>query len=101
MGLGLLGAGAYYGFPYGYGADPYSYSYGGYPYNNAPAIDYSAAPAYTSPGLMTGRSVATTGQMGDYCTTPVKTCELYHTSMVGGGCSCKVEGGRSRGSVTP
>lgn len=49
-------------------------------------------------GLQTGRSAAT---VGDYCSTPVKTCQLYHASYVGGGCSCKVDGGRSRGRVTP
>jgi hypothetical protein len=50
--------------------------------------------------LVTGRSVAT-GQMGIYCVTPAKTCELSHASYVGGGCSCRVPGGRSRGSVSP
>jgi hypothetical protein len=50
--------------------------------------------------LMTGRSVAT-GQIGIYCATPAKTCELYHPSYVGGGCSCRVPGGRSRGFVSP
>jgi hypothetical protein len=47
-----------------------------------------------------GRSVAT-GQMGIYCATPAKTCELYRASYVGGGCSCRVPGGRSRGFVSP
>lgn len=50
--------------------------------------------------LVTGRSVAT-GQLGIYCATPAKTCELYHASYVGGGCSCRVPGGRSWGSVSP
>jgi hypothetical protein len=50
--------------------------------------------------LATGRSVAT-GQLGIYCATPVKTCELYHASYVGGDCSCRVPGGRSWGSVSP
>jgi hypothetical protein len=49
--------------------------------------------------LVTGRSVA--GQIGIYCATPAKTCELYHASYVGGGCSCRVPGGRSRGFVSP
>jgi|HubBroStandDraft_6_1064221.scaffolds.fasta_scaffold1090345_1 hypothetical protein len=53
----------------------------------------------TPPSLVTGRSV-TTGQIGIYCATPAKTCELYHASYVGGGCSCRVPGGRSRGFVT-
>ena len=56
----------------------------------------SAAPLYT------GRSVATGPiQMGNYCSTPVKTCALYHASWVGSGCSCRIPGGRSQGTVTP
>jgi hypothetical protein len=50
--------------------------------------------------LTTGRSVATS-QPGNSCTTPVKTCELREASFVGNGCSCRVSGGRARGSVTP
>jgi hypothetical protein len=56
-----------------------------------------AAAAATAP-LMTGRSVATAG---NYCTTPAKTCLLYHSSWVGNGCSCRMPGGPERGSVTP
>ena len=59
-----------------------------------------AAFGSTPAPLVTGRSVAT-GQMGIYCATPAKTCELYHASYVGGGCSCRVPGGRSRGFVSP
>lgn len=58
-----------------------------------------AAVAAAAP-LITGRSVAT-GRMGSMCSTPAKTCELYHTSFVGGSCSCRVAGGRALGSVTP
>ncbi|MGH6853669.1 MAG: hypothetical protein ACREDJ_10855 [Methylocella sp.] len=50
--------------------------------------------------LVTGRSVAA-GEIGIYCATPAKTCELYHASYLGGGCSCRVPGGRSWGSVSP
>jgi len=53
-----------------------------------------------SPPLVTSRSVAI-GQMGRLCSTPVKTCELEHGSYVGNGCSCRVPGGRARGSVVP
>jgi hypothetical protein len=42
-----------------------------------------------------------TGQIGDFCTTPVKTCQLIQASYVGAGCSCRVTGGRAAGSVTP
>jgi hypothetical protein len=85
-----------YGYPYRDDAYPdyaYDYGYPGYDYSSA-SPDYAAAP------LVTGRSVAT-GQMGNYCTTPVKTCELYHASYAGNSCSCRVPGGRARGSVTP
>ncbi|MGH6846745.1 MAG: hypothetical protein ACREC0_04680 [Methylocella sp.] len=117
-----------YGYPsnyaYGYGypyANSYGYSYG---YANpfalvtapitalaapvtalttqvaaATAAPYEAATSATAP-LMTGRSVAT-GQMGKMCSTPVKSCELYHASYIGNGCSCRVTGGRSRGTVSP
>jgi hypothetical protein len=66
---------------------------------------YPMAAAYegfrsTPAPLVTGRSVAN-GEIGIYCATPAKTCELYHPSYVGGGCSCRVPGGRSRGFVSP
>jgi hypothetical protein len=89
---------------YGYGNYPY-YSYGyGYPYGYGLAAAATApvtvAAAATAP-LMTGRSVATGPvQMGNYCTTSVKTCQLIRESWVGNGCSCRIPGGRARGSVT-
>jgi hypothetical protein len=67
-----------------------------YPAGSAAYSAFGSAPA----PLVMGRSVAT-GQLGIYCATPVKTCELYHASYVGGDCSCRVPGGRSRGSVSP
>jgi hypothetical protein len=97
-GLGL-GLGLGYGlsaWDYGY---PYDYAYGyGYPYDYGSGYGYPAAA--TAAPLVTGRSVAT-GQMGNYCTTPVKTCQLYNASYIGNGCSCRVSGGRSRGTVFP
>ncbi|MEJ0095598.1 MAG: hypothetical protein WDN46_19990 [Methylocella sp.] len=105
-GAGLLGFGLGYGlgsdwgydypdYALGYG-DPYGYGYG---YNYGyPGYAYSTA-AVAAP-VTTGRSVAT-GGIGNYCATPVKTCELYHASYVGVGCSCKVSGGRARGTVAP
>jgi hypothetical protein len=64
------------------------------------AAPLAGADPATAP-LVTGRSVAT-GQveMENYCTTPAKTCLLYHESWVGTGCSCRVPDGHSRGSVT-
>ena len=68
----------------------------GYP---DPGNCWASYKAFGPTPALTGRSVAT-GQMGIYCATPAKTCELYHASYVGGGCSCRVPGGRSRGLVT-
>jgi hypothetical protein len=70
-----------------------------YAYPMADRADYKAFGSTPAP-LVTGRSVAT-GQIGIYCATPAKTCELYHASYVGGGCSCRVTRGRSRGTVSP
>ena len=70
-----------------------------YAYPMAGPAAYEAFGSDPAP-LVTGRSVAA-GQIGIYCATPAKTCELYHASYVGGGCSCRVPGGRSRGSVSP
>ncbi|TAJ31698.1 hypothetical protein [Bosea sp. (in: a-proteobacteria)] len=38
---------------------------------------------------------------GDHCSTPVKMCTLYRPAQLGVGCSCKVAGGRARGTVVP
>lgn len=112
-----------YGRPYDYWGYPYRYAYDyGRPYGwggpfgtasmvTAPiaALAQPLAAAVTAPlavaadataPFVTGRSVAT-GQTGNHCATPVKTCMLHTASYVGNGCSCKVSGGRSRGSVTP
>jgi hypothetical protein len=115
VGLGLgygLASGWDYGYPYDYG---YGYGYPGYAYGNGypgygvgygyPGYAYSQGYYTTGPQvattapLVTGRSVAE--GVGDFCTTPVKKCELYHPSNVGAGCSCRVSGGRASGSVTP
>jgi hypothetical protein len=115
-----------YGYPYAYNYGyPYANAYG-YSYNSgnpfaavtapiaaltapvtalaAPVAQAAVAPfAVSTSGtapLITRRSVAI-GQMGKMCSTPVKSCELYQASYVGNGCSCKVTGGRSRGTVTP
>jgi hypothetical protein len=82
---------------------PY-YDYWDYPYGGYAPYPYSYAPgyAYVAPAapVVMGRSVAI-GGIGDFCSTPVKTCQLVHASYVGIGCSCRVPGGRARGSVTP
>jgi hypothetical protein len=80
-----------YAYDYGNGYPDYAYDYG-YPATGSSGY-YSAAP------LVTGRSVAT-GQLGSYCTSSVKACELHHPSYVGGSCSCRVPDGHARGFVT-
>jgi hypothetical protein len=106
-----------YAYGYGYPHSSYAYDYGN-PFSivtapmaavtapltafAAPVAQVATAPfAATAPAtapMMTGRTVATMGRM---CSAPAKSCELYQASWVGNGCSCKVPGGRARGSVTP
>ena len=88
-----------YSYPYGYGY-PYAGYYGGYDpgYAYAPGFYTTQPQIATTAPLVTGRSVAT-GGVGDFCTTPVKTCLLYHSAYLGDGCSCRVAGGHARGSV--
>ncbi|MCU4181849.1 hypothetical protein [Bosea sp. BH3] len=69
--------------PYYYG-DPYYY---GRPVYGAPVY---AEPVYAEPVY---------GQIGGYCATEVRTCQLIDPSVIGSGCSCRVSGGRARGTV--
>jgi hypothetical protein len=105
---GYTANGPYAGYGYGYPTYGYDFAYG-YPYGpgtgfgtgllSLPGTAFAVAGAPTAP-LTTGRSVAS-GGTGYSCSTPAKTCELTQPSMVGNGCSCRVAGGRSRGTVTP
>lgn len=107
LGLGWAATSPYWGSGWGWGygwpsSSYYSYSwpydsyYGAYgTYQPRPYYAYTQ----TAP-LVTGRSVAT-GSIGMHCATSVKTCLLRNASYIGGGCSCKVSGGRARGTVTP
>ena len=56
-----------------------------------PAYGYPAYPAYE---VLPAAS-------GGQCSTPVKICTLYEPAPLGTGCSCRVPGGRARGSVEP
>jgi hypothetical protein len=85
----------YYGYNYGYGY-PYGYGYGVGTGLAALATAPLAIAAATTAPLMTGRSVAASG---NYCATSVKTCLLEEPGWVGTGCSCKVYGGHARGTV--
>ncbi|HUI20506.1 MAG TPA: hypothetical protein VLZ74_05625 [Methylocella sp.] len=100
----------FYGYPWQYTYTYYPYGYS-YDYSTplgvidalaTPFAAAAAAPAVVVTGapLVAGRSVATSS-VGDHCTTSATTCELSHASFVGNRCSCRVPGGRARGSVTP
>lgn len=85
--------GHHYAYGYGY---PYNYGYGfGTGLAAVATAPLTLAAAATAP-LMTGRSVAASG---NYCATPEKTCLLKEPGWMGTGCSCKVYGGRARGTV--
>ena len=90
-GLGVLTGGAFADDAYTYGAYRYGPAYG---YEG-----YAGYPAYTP--VTYGAPAADWSEIGQYCSTPVKTCELYSPAQVGSGCSCRIEGGRARGAVTP
>ncbi|PZU94801.1 MAG: hypothetical protein DI527_02335 [Chelatococcus sp.] len=72
---------------------PRGYGYDGYPYAYPYVVERYSAPVY--------REVYTLGPIGAYCRTPVRTCRLIDPAEVGGGCSCRVQGGRVRGAVVP
>jgi len=84
-GAGGLAAGAILG-----GAAAYPYYYGT-PYYDEPAY-YYRRPYYSAP---------VSSGIGDYCRTPVRTCQLINPAEIGVGCSCRVAGGRAYGSVIP
>lgn len=85
---GYLGFGWGYGYPY----DDFAYDYpydGDYAYDT-PDYDYSYGP-----GVYAQTAV------GNYCSTPVKMCQLYEPANVGAACSCREGPGRVYGQVTP
>lgn len=116
LGLGWAATSPYWGSSWGwgggwpyysdYGPSSYAYGYRSYPtyfraYQTRPYYGYGQTYAYTrTTPLVTGRSVAA-GNIGMHCATAPRTCLLKNASYVGVGCSCKVTGGRARGSVIP
>jgi hypothetical protein len=50
----------------------------------------STYPVYQTPA---------TSAVGGYCATAVRKCVLTSSAPVGTGCSCRVQGGRARGTV--
>jgi hypothetical protein len=95
-GSGYIGRSVGYHHPRHYRHYGYGYPYGsGYELAALATAPVVFATAATAP-LVTGRSVAASG---NYCATPVKTCLLYEQGWVGTGCSCKVYDGEARGTV--
>lgn len=92
----------YYGGRYPYYGGYYPY-YGGWGWGAAGlatgAIIGAAAtyPYYNYPYSPYQTPVSST--VGGYCATPARTCALTSAAPVGTGCSCRVPGGRARGSV--
>jgi hypothetical protein len=86
LGAGALAAGAILGSAAAY---PYYY---GTPYYDEPGYYYYRRPYYAAP---------VSSGVGDYCRTPVRTCQLINPAELGASCSCRVAGGRARGSVVP
>lgn len=89
-GAGALAAGTVLG-----AAAAYPHYYGDSGYYDAPYYPrrrYYAAPYYAAP---------VSSGIGDYCQTPVRTCKLINAADLGAGCSCRVAGGRARGTVVP
>ena len=79
-----LGAAAAYPYYYDSYNSPYYY---GSPYFGS---GYYTAPVYAAPASF---------GIGGYCATPIRTCALINPTEIGTGCSCRVSGGRARGTV--
>lgn len=61
----------------------------------ATGVAIGAAAAQSAPVFAT----PIRSSIGGYCATPMRTCALINPAPVGTGCSCRVPGGRARGSV--
>ena len=82
--------------------------YGGYPYwgtglaaaaTLGAIATYPAYPAYYPAYPVYPAYESVPAAQGGMCSTPVKTCTLYEPAPLGIGCSCRVPGGRARGTV--
>jgi hypothetical protein len=91
-----------YGRYYGgyYGRYPYSgWGWGAAGLATGAAIGAAATyPYYSYPYSSYQTPVATTAD-GGYCVTPARTCSLTNSAPIGTGCSCRISGGRARGTV--
>jgi hypothetical protein len=85
---------------YGGGYPYYGGYYGGWGWGLATGAVIGAAatyPYYNYPYSTYQTPVSST--VGGYCATTVRTCALTSAAPVGTGCSCRVSGGRARGTV--
>ena len=103
---GWYGNRGWYGYPGrgGYrGAYPYRGGYwGGYPGLWAGGLGLGWDVGYPYGGYSGVSEVPDVGaEVGAYCATPVRTCQLINPSYIGAGCSCRVTGGRARGTEVP
>jgi hypothetical protein len=83
-----------YGYPYGYG-----WGWGAAGLATGLAIGAAAAPVYAEPVYESPLYETSTGALGGYCATPARTCALINPAEIGIGCSCRIPGGRARGTV--
>ena len=96
-------AGGWYGNR-GWSGYPYRGGYwGGYPglWLGGLGLGLGAGYGYPYGGYGSVYDEPDVGETGAYCATPVRTCLLINPSYVGGGCSCRITGGRARGAVVP
>lgn len=89
---------------YGYGASGYSgydqaYGWGGYDDGGWWGPVAAASMILPFAAAAAAQADYANVSLGDYCATPVRTCELYSEAQQGTGCSCRVPGGHARGLV--
>jgi hypothetical protein len=92
------------GYP-GYGYPAYGYpGYGGYDDGDwALPLGAGIVAPFAAAGAEAGTDAyypEADAAIGGYCMTPYRTCQLNSPAAIGTGCSCRVPGGRARGSVT-
>ncbi|SCY82290.1 hypothetical protein SAMN02927923_02456 [Microvirga guangxiensis] len=86
---GYWGWGGYYPGYY----DDWGWGWGAAGLATGLAIEAVATPAYPL------YAEPAPSPIGGYCATPVRTCALTNPAPIGIGCSCRVPGGRARGTV--
>jgi hypothetical protein len=96
--------GRYYGrYPYYgryYGRYPYYGNYyGGWGLGLATGAVIGAAATYPYYDDPYAYQTPVASADGGYCVTTVRTCTLTSSAPIGTGCSCRVQGGRARGTV--